>query len=524
MYFIYLFLGIVNFIFKIIKIKKTLFYLIIILLFIFTFFKLDKLIKDYKENFNYISKMKYDEISIVINMKNLTNDKHILFNEVLRKFNSTRKFYFIKTLGQPLNENLSKLVENTSIKIIQSNFPDTIFLPLVASLYGKTIPELVLLIEGDELMDISANNLVKWINNAYKLIMRNGYDYIFGNFKIIKGKKIGNSLLFSKASIIQHLLFYTDSDTSHANPFIQLSFATKTKFCFIPLNYIKSSNIENTHNRFSSNMNCPSTDDKNMPSLCVMIPSYKRNYFSYSFPAFFNQTYKPKFYIVIQNDNRMYLNLSLIQKMVNEPIYHIWMQNWNSFFFLNLRFSSVLPCNFIIKYDDDQWPKDNTLQQRLINKAKGKNVIIGRKGYLVKKSFCGYSPKNIRKTKTNIVDHCSVPILIRPGYIKLDARNNIYRLYGGEDISLSLNSRKLCNTISKRMRMKLIERQRDGNNQAKDKQIISEYKNDKENKFKLFTRTYCYLIHSGYMPRQWAEFQIPKKEYLNITIKHKSLN
>jgi hypothetical protein len=50
-----------------------------------------------------------------------------------------------------------------------------------------------------------------------------------------------------------------------------------------------------------------------------------------------------------------------------------------------------------------------------------------------------------------------VPILIHPGYIKLDARNKIYILYGGEDISLSLNSRKLCNVKSKVMKMKLIE-------------------------------------------------------------------
>lgn len=80
-------------------------------------------------------------------------------------------------------------------------------------------------------------------------------------------------------------------------------------------------------------MNCPSTIDKDKPSLCIILPNFKRNYISSSFTAFSNQTYKPKFYLIIQNDNRINYNLSLIQKMVNEPIYHIWMQNWNSFFF-----------------------------------------------------------------------------------------------------------------------------------------------------------------------------------------------
>jgi hypothetical protein len=354
--------------------------------------------------------------------------------------------------------------------------------------------------------------------------MRNKYDYIFGNSQIIEGKKIGCSLFFSKASIIEHLLYYTDSDTSHINPFIQLSLATQTKFCFIPFNSIKTSKLDNNHNKFSLNMNCPSINDKSMPSLCIMIPAFKRNYFSSSFAAFSNQTYHPKFYIIIQNENIVHYNLSLIQKMVNEPVYHIWMQNWNSFFYLNLRLTSVLPCDFVLKYDDDQWPIDKTIQQKLIRKVRDKNIIIGRGGHLVEKTLCGYSPKNYKKIENDDVDHSAVPILIRPGYIKLDARNSIYRLYGGEDISLSLNSWKMCKVESKTMEMDLKEMQNDGNNQRADKHIIFAYEIEKENDFNLFSKTYCYLIRSGYIPRQWAEFQIPQKDYLNITINHQRLN
>ena len=480
------------------KFKRTKYHLVIIILFIFFYFNFNKLFKDKfyynDENYNQILKIKDNEISIVVNMKNLTKDKHIFFYEFMRKFNSTRIFYFIKTLGKPLNEKLNNIVGNSTVKIIQSNFPDTIFLPLVVSLFGKTVSELVLFIEGEEVTNNSGNNLIKWVANAYKKIKRSKYDYIFGNSKIINGKKIGCSLLLSKAFIIEHLLYYTDSDTSHVNPFIQLSLATQTKFDFIPFNHIKSINLENNHTRFSLNMKCPSYDDINMPSFCIMLPNFKRNYFSFSFRSFSKQTYKPKFYIIIQNDNRIQYNLSFIQKFVKEPVYHIWMQNWNSFFFLNHRLSSVFPCDFVLKYDDDQWPKDNTLQQRLIKFAKGKNLIIGNSGFSIKKSFCGYLPNNFKKIENNIADHSSVPILIRPGYIKLDARNKIYRLYGGEDISLSLNSWKLCNVTSKIMKMKLIQKQRDGKNQRKDKQIISEFSNEKEKKFNLFTKTYCYLI------------------------------
>ena len=308
------------------KFKRSKLYLIILLLLIFISDKVRKIFKDVYHD-NQILKMESDQISIVINTENLTENKHILFSEFMKQLNSTRNFYFIKTFGKPLNGNLKKIVENSFVKIVQSNFPDSIFLPLVVSLYGNKTPELVVFIEGDELMDNSRDNLIKWINNAYKQIMKNQYDYIFGNYQIIEGKKIGCSLLFSRASIIEHLLYYTDSDTTHANPFIQLSFVTQTKFCFIPFNYLNTSILENTNDRFSLNMNCPSINDKNLASLCIMLPNFKRNYFSFSFPAFSKQTYKPKFYVIIQNENRTYYNLTLIQKMINEPVYHIWMPN-----------------------------------------------------------------------------------------------------------------------------------------------------------------------------------------------------
>lgn len=440
----------------------------------------------------------------------------------MKKYNISRIFYFIISQQNYLNPNINSLIQNSSVKIVQSNFPDSFYLPLVVSLYGKTTPEYVLYIEGDDLIFYYSKYLIKWINNVYKKIIYNKYDYIFGNSQIINEKKIGCSILFSKASIIEHLLYYTDSDTSHVNPFIQLSLASKTKFCFIHFNYLKAQKLENIEKRSSLNMNCPLIEDSDNPKLCIILPNFKRNYFSFSFPAFSNQTYKPIFYTIIQNENRIYYNLSLIKKMVKEPVYHIWMQNWNSFFFLNHRFASVMPCDFVLKYDDDQWPIDQRLQEKLINIVKGNNIIVGKTGFLIKESYCGYSPKNFIQVKNKEVDHAAVPLIMRPGYIKLEARNNIYRLYGGEDIALCLNSYKFCNVTSKIVEMELIEKQNDGNNQRADKQIDSEYKKEKNN-FNLFQSIYCNLIRSGYISRRWNGFKIPKNDYLNITIGHKIL-
>ena len=174
------------------------------------------------------------------------------------------------------------------------------------------------------MINCTENKLKNWFNIAYKKILNNGYDYIFGNSQIINSKKIGCSILLSKASVIQHLLYYTDSDTTHINPLIQLSLSKETKFCFIPLIDHKASKLENIEGKFSLNMNCPSNNDNEFPSLCILLPAFKRNYFSDIFAAFSKQTYKPKFYVLIQNDNRKNFNLTFFQTIVAQPIYHIW--------------------------------------------------------------------------------------------------------------------------------------------------------------------------------------------------------
>ena len=169
-----------------------------------------------------------------------------------------------------------------------------------------------------------------------------------------------------------------------------------------------------------------------------MIPAFKRNYFQKSFAAFSNQTYKPKFYVIIQNDNKISLNLTEIQNIVNEPVYHIWMSNWNSLFFLN----------HVFKYDDDQWPNDVYNNEKIINMTKNNNLIVGGRGIIVSQSFCGYTNKFSKHIEYGIVDHAATPFLVRPGYFKLDARHKIFRLYGAEDIALSVNSFMICNVTS----------------------------------------------------------------------------
>ena len=502
----------------IIKKKRKIFYLILLLL---SFYNLYSHIYKFT---NILQEVDENKLSVVINMKYFNKDRHQFFFNLIKGLNSTRNYYFIKTIEKTLNETINELVENNTVKIVQSNFPDSIFLPLAVSLYGNNIPEFIFFIESQDIIDNNIHKLSKWYNLAYSQIIINNYDYIFGNSQIIDGKVIGCSILLSKASIIQHLLYYTNADTNQINPFIQLSLATETKFKIIPFEQIKTSKLENIHGSFSLNMNCPSINDNFKPSICTILPSYRRNYFyNYSIPSYSKQTYKTKFYVILQNDNRKHFNLSLIQSLVDVPVYHIWMQNWNSYFFLNHRLSSLFPCDFIMKYDDDQWPNDTIIQERLVNNSRNRNVIIGGRGLAVNQAYCGLRPKKYQTIESDIVDHSATPLLIRPGYLKLDARNKVFRLYHGEDMSLSINSQKLCNVTSKVMQMKFIDKQHDGKNREADKVFKSLYKKEKEPKFNIFKNSYCYLIRSGYIPKRFVGFILSEHEFINTTIEHKRL-
>ena len=460
-----------------------------------------------------------DTLSIIIYMTTFSVEKHLLFYQIIKEFDASRVFYFIKSNGKELNESISKIVNNDMIKIVQSNFPDSLYLPLALSLYGNNIPLLVLFINGDDLLD--SIGFKKWYLRAFKFINFFGYDYIFGDYQIIGDKKIGCSLLLTKSSIIQHLLYYTDSDTTHINPFIQLSLSNKTKFGFLSFEYIKASHLENINQKFSINLNCPKIGVKNNNSLCIMLPAFRRNYFSESFLSFSNQTYNPKFYVFIQNDNRRQFNLKFLKNLVNVPVYHIWMQNWNSYFFLPHRLSSLFPCDFIIKYDDDQWPIDDSLHEKLISESNYKNIILCGRGYFVERTFKAYPVENYYKNNESIVvDHCATPLLIKPSFLKLDARNKIYSIHHAEDVALSVNSMNLCNIPSIYINMNIIQKHFDGSNEESDFKNSLIYKKDKN----IFENSYQYLIHSGYKPKNWKNFILNKNESINITIEHKIIN
>ena len=83
-----------------------------------------------RKNYLFTSLNNDEGLSIVINLKNLTKEIHYFYLDFIKKMNTTRNFYFIKSGGSFIN-NIDKFVERNIFKIVQSNFPDSVFLPLI---------------------------------------------------------------------------------------------------------------------------------------------------------------------------------------------------------------------------------------------------------------------------------------------------------------------------------------------------------------------------------------------------------
>ena len=65
------------------------------------------------DNANNETKDIKHSMSIVVNIKNFNLEKHLFFLRIIKEINSTRNFYFVKSIGNDLIEDLDKIVDNS---------------------------------------------------------------------------------------------------------------------------------------------------------------------------------------------------------------------------------------------------------------------------------------------------------------------------------------------------------------------------------------------------------------------------
>ena len=62
-----------------------------------------------KRNYLFTSINNEGDLSIVINLKNLTKDTHLFYYDIMKELNSTRNYYFIKSSEKSLTNNYNDL-------------------------------------------------------------------------------------------------------------------------------------------------------------------------------------------------------------------------------------------------------------------------------------------------------------------------------------------------------------------------------------------------------------------------------
>ncbi|KAH0785961.1 hypothetical protein GPJ56_010095 [Histomonas meleagridis] len=396
--------------------------------------------------------------------------------------------------------NSSTPKDNFTQQVIYSDFPDAGYLPLIASLYTLNMPDYIFYVNTSYVNSMPST---AWLEDAISQFCHNDYDILFGGQTTYKGVKVGIGIAIIRSTLVRELLYYTNSTYFSIPPLLSLSLISSRnsaiRIVYYPFDGIKSSSNYDyiTNPQIPQYRMCPNINDPPNPTIALLLPQFKRKYIYNFIENFEKQTLLPEFYCIVQCENRITLDLSLIRKKSSRPVYHIWGYNWSPLFLFPVYVSSFFPVDFVMRWDDDQTPKDINHQRYFVDEIKNKNKLIGTNG----KSYTEISSKVYgmkTKSKCDEKDHISVPLMYRPMHAKVAARLRPYSLAQGEDMTLCISSSLVCNatTIKKRYNFKTY--QYDWNKQALDRKLNKLPENKKGT---LINNIYDYFIEKAdYVP------------------------
>lgn len=459
------------------------------------------------------------EMNYVLEMNNespINFTKFMIRNGICKIHNG---YYFIKRTRNTYYPNI------TFPKLIYSNYPDTGYMPLVVALYGQNPPEFILYSNQDNLRKVISDD---WIARAFaKLRMDNSTGVVFGGQTEYKGEKVGISLALIRSTVVRELLYYSNATSESIPPLLALSLlvrgskSNKIKMEFYPSKSVVSATYTNLEGKYPVRLQyCPEVHpNSNHPKLAILMPHFKRVYTYQHLQEYAKQDFQPTFYLIFQNDNRFSLDFDNLSTIVQQPIYHIWLYNWNSLFFLSNYASSLFNVDFVYRYDDDMYSTEHGLHNRILKMANNKDVIIGDRFGFMNLPICDFNPQP-KMIPCHGNDHVATPTMFRPFHAKLDGRNNPHTYVGGEDIGMSISSNMFCGTGIRHVPMNVIAKHSDGKNHQGDSQIQHQYKIEKHEGRNLYFDVYCHYIIGGYMPKCWTDYSGPGNRLENITFPH----
>jgi hypothetical protein len=244
-------------------------------------------------------------------------------------------------------------------------------------------------------------------------------------------------------------------------------------------------------------MRCPADRRPQRTDVAAVIPSFKRDYMGHLVAGLSGQTPRPTRIFIFQNRMHRLLDFTRIFSVASVPVIHIWLTNWNSFFFESYVFMSFLPERFVLKIDD-HIPTDHVSLASNVDTAVRENAVVGRGSATIDPPLCSLDPQIVRGGKA--VDHVS----FEAQACKILHRFRTYNIVGGEDIGISVTNTMECDTQSLQQPF-AIQEFNHANRQRIDPEIHKEYEKIDGTLFEL---TYCHYITGGYRPVTWHNFSI----------------
>ncbi|KAH0784964.1 hypothetical protein GPJ56_010910 [Histomonas meleagridis] len=403
--------------------------------------------------------------------------------------------------------------------VIYSDFPDTGYIPLIASLYSLNMPDYIFYINTS---NVNYMPSTLWLEEAVSKFCEGDYDVIFGGKTVYQNNDVGIGLAIIRSPLVRELLYHTNSTYNSIPPLLSISLLIAKnphiKSIYHLFDGIKpEQNYDHIINpQIPRSQMCPNINDSTNPTLGLLLPQFKRKYIYNFITDYEKQTLLPEFYCIVQCENRITLDLARIRSKSSRPVYHIWGYNWSPLFLFPIFISSLFPVDFVMRWDDDQSPIDNNVHQSFVDEIKNDNSIIGMGG----SSYNSKSPKlfgMIAKDNCSERDTFAVPLMYRPMHGKLTARLRPYTLAQGEDITLSLASKLICNITVKSKQFKYKTYQYDWNKQSRDRKL-NKLPENKEGD--LMNRIYSHFIEKAdYVPVCYVN-KTKKDAYKKIEYKH----
>jgi hypothetical protein len=352
---------------------------------------------------------------------------------------------------------------------------------------------------------------VNWIWSAVHFIGIRGDD--IASPQVHNG--IATHAVLMRASMARKFLLYTDVRYSDDHVMTVLS-----SLCLCNSSFGRVRELRGAHLMKPLSVNplpcsviprrfrCPHFPQPGNATFAILLPNFKRQYITRTFNDLAGQTRQGSFILVFQNRAYQTYDFRALQPLSPVPIQHVWLTNWNSFFFMTYLPMAFLPYDYVLKVDDDFFPRHSRAIEDWLNLTdRHPNSLIG--------TGPGYAPPacgNISfQTSHRQPDHVAWVVLYPTSSGKMLHRFRYFTLAGGEDIGIALTSSIECGFISRQSGGWVMVS--DNLGQAKDAEIhamVAAARNGRG----IYISIYCHYIAGGYRSPNWRK--IPDIPYVDI--------